>query len=384
MGSIFRKLVPREITIDHLLVEDLDPNEVYVNDDLYDNNDIEVRYAQALDKWRWTQGYIHSMGMAIFLSGIIAIYVLLYLQDLRIDSARLRVAIGNADKFTQNQPAYIHRSFIDRMSIHLRAFTYKRRNSWLWRRGLGGMSLGMAVTILVGWMYPTLYTFTQYPYYHVYARHGPPALASRAGMIAISTIPFIIALGMKANWISLITGVGHERLNLLHRWLGLLCLFFSIVHTIPFLVEPVRGDYGVRGGSWDALREKLLHGKGNIYYWNGFAALGCLLWLNLASMPFLRRWRYEFFVHIHILTGIGAVAMLFWHCNNKLTSVWTPKTPFTIINIHLTVITVALPLGNCRSLVYRSCLALHLQDKLVLIIWKVVLRRHWCSQPPYR
>ncbi|RPB24208.1 hypothetical protein L211DRAFT_215110 [Terfezia boudieri ATCC MYA-4762] len=320
MAAYIQKLFPRALEMNHLLLEDLDPNQVYVNNDIYDNNDIVVRYAQALDPWRWTRGWVHAMGMASFLCGIIAIYVVLYLQDLRIDAARLRVAIGNADKFTRNQPAYVHRAFTDRMSTHLRAFTYKRRHSWIWRRGLGGMSLGMAVTVLVGWLYPTLYTFTQHPYYHVYARYGPPGLASRAGMIAVATIPFIIALGMKANWISLVTGVGHERLNVLHRWLGLLCLFFSLVHTIPFLVEPVKGDWGDGTGSWAALRDKLLYGKGSIYYWNGFAALGCILWMNIASLPFFRRWRYEFFVHIHIFTGVGTLAMLFWHCYDQLSS----------------------------------------------------------------
>ena len=306
---------------DQLLVENLNPHEIWVNSDLYNNNDIEVIYAQALDPWRWTTGYLHAMGMAIFLTGIIAIYIALYLQDLRIDTARLRVAIRNMDKFGPNYEPYIHRNFIDRMSTHLRAFTYRRTDSWLWRRALGGMSLGMAATVLVGWAYPTLYVFSQKPWYHVYEKHGPPGLASRAGMIAIATIPFIFALSMKANWISLVTGVGHERLNVLHRWLGLLCLFFSIVHTIPFLVEPVHGDWGDGPGSWAALREKLYHGKGNIYYWNGFGALGCLIWLNLASVSFMRRWCYEFFVHIHIFNGVGALVLLFWHCHNKLTSV---------------------------------------------------------------
>ena len=306
---------------DQLFIEDLDPNEIWVNSDLYNNNDIEVVYAQALDHWRWTRGYLHAMGMALFLAGIIVIYIVLYLQDLRIDTSRLRVAIRNLDKSNPTQAPYIHRKFTDRMSTHLRAFTYRRSNSWLWRRGFGGLSLGMAATILVGWAYPTLYVFTQKPWYRAYQKHGPPGLANRAGMIAIATIPFIYVLSMKANWISLVTGVGHERLNVLHRWLGLLCLFFSIVHTIPFLVEPVRGDWGDGPGSWAALREKLYHGKGNIYYWNGFAALGCLIWLNLASMSFMRRWCYEFFVHIHIFNGVAVLGLLFWHCHNKLTSV---------------------------------------------------------------
>lgn len=323
--------MPSVNTVSQLLVEDLDPNTIYVNNDIYNNSDIYVRYAQALDPWRWTRGYLHALGMAIFLAGIIAIYIVLYLQDFRIDTSRLRVAIRNVDKSNPNQAPYIHRKFTDRMSTHIRAFTYRRPNSWLWRRGFGGMSLGMAATIFVGWAYPTFYVFPQKPWYRVYAEYGPPGLAGRAGMIAIATIPFIYALSMKANWISLVTGVGHERLNVLHRWLGLICLFFSIVHTVPFLVEPVHGDWGDGPGSWAALREKLLHGRGNIYYWNGFAALGCMVWLNLASISFLRRLSYEFFVHIHIFNGVAMLGLLFWHCHNQLTSVGPSKFTLSLI-----------------------------------------------------
>lgn len=101
-------------------------------------------------------------------------------------------------------------------------------------------------------------------------------------MIGIALTPFILALGMKANLISFMTGVGHERLNALHRWMGMLAGIMGVIHTIPFLVEPVRDE------GWHALKNKLLHGRGNIYYWNGFGALACLLWLCIASFPFIR------------------------------------------------------------------------------------------------
>lgn len=306
---------------DHLMLEDMDKSEVFVNSHLYDNDNIEVRYSQALDPWRWTKGYLHALGESMFLQGIIAIFILLYLQDLRIDRNRLRTAIANSRAKTgvHTEP-YVHRSFLDRMSTHLRAFTYRRKHWWLWRKGLGGISLGLALIIAAGWAYPMLYVFTQHPYYRMFAWYGPPGIAGRSGMIAVAITPFSIALGMKANWVSLVTGVGHERLNVLHRWLGLLCGVMAVIHTVPFLYEPVRD------GGWGALREKLLHGKGNIYYWNGFAALACLLWLDVASLPFLRRWRYEFFVHLHIICGVGYLAMLFWHCADMLTSwhyLWT-------------------------------------------------------------
>lgn len=51
---------------------------------------------------------------------------------------------------------------------------------------------------------------------------------------------------MKANFISVLTGLGHERLNVLHRWLAYICLFLSLVHTIPFYVTPVWDNGGLR------------------------------------------------------------------------------------------------------------------------------------------
>ena len=44
---------------------------------------------------------------------------------------------------------------------------------------------------------------------------------------------------MKANLITMVTGISHERLNVLHRWAAYLCLVLSILHTVPFYVTPI-------------------------------------------------------------------------------------------------------------------------------------------------
>lgn len=97
--------------------------------------------------------------------------------------------------------------------------------------------------------------------------------------MAIAMLPFILALGMKVNLISLVTGVGHEKLNVLHRWLALLFGILSLIHAIPYVVEPVK-----RGG-WELAREKFMS---HPTYWNGVGAMACLFWLCVASMPFIR------------------------------------------------------------------------------------------------
>ena len=95
--------------------------------------------------------------------------------------------------------------------------------------------------------FTVLYCFVPQPLYWSSIRFGSPPLAIRSGMLAVALMPWLVALSMKANLVSLLTGIGHERLNALHRWGGWLCLFLSLVHTIPFYVTPVwdRGGYAV-------------------------------------------------------------------------------------------------------------------------------------------
>jgi hypothetical protein len=46
-----------------------------------------------------------------------------------------------------------------------------------------------------------------------------------------SCTPIVIALASKANITTLLTGIGHEKLNVVHRWIS---FGLAWVHTIPF------------------------------------------------------------------------------------------------------------------------------------------------------
>ncbi|KAK3612718.1 hypothetical protein LTR56_028276, partial [Elasticomyces elasticus] len=41
------------------------------------------------------------------------------------------------------------------------------------------------------------------------------------------------------------TGIGHERLNVLHRWLAYICMLLSLIHTVPFYVTPIWDQGGL-------------------------------------------------------------------------------------------------------------------------------------------
>jgi len=100
-------------------------------------------------------------------------------------------------------------------------------------------SIGAIAIVASALVFVLLYCFVPQPLYWQSIAFGSPPIAIRAGMIAVAMMPWIVGLAMKPNFISILTGIGHERLNVLHRWLAYICLLLSLIHTVPFYVQPV-------------------------------------------------------------------------------------------------------------------------------------------------
>lgn len=56
------------------------------------------------------------------------------------------------------------------------------------------------------------------------------AIGVRAGWLTITQLSLLILLSGKVNIIGLITGVGYERLNVLHRWVARTMLLTATLH----------------------------------------------------------------------------------------------------------------------------------------------------------
>ena len=175
-------------------------------------------------------------------------------------------------------------------------------------------SLSVMCIVAVGLIFSVLYCFVPQPLYFQSMAFGSPPLAIRSGMMAVALMPWIIALSMKANIISVMTGIGHERLNVLHRWAAYLCLFLALLHTIPFYVQMLRDPVGY--ATWRAY----FNTNGIYIFGTGFAAIAPLIFLCIHSIASLRHWAYELFVTTHVPVSIIYLGMLFWHCKNYLTS----------------------------------------------------------------
>ncbi|KAG6317361.1 hypothetical protein E4U22_006325 [Claviceps purpurea] len=156
-------------------------------------------------------------------------------------------------------------------------------------------SLAVLACVLVALVYVILYCFLQQPLYWESIRFGSPPVAIRSGMLAVAMTPWIVVTSMKANILTTLIGIGPERLNVFHRWLGYICLFLSLVHMIPFHVQPVWKD-----GGMTVFNQIFPDGSG-IIYGTGVACIVPLIWLCVASLPWIRRFAYETFVIYTIL-----------------------------------------------------------------------------------
>nr|OQO09799.1 hypothetical protein B0A51_18162 [Rachicladosporium sp. CCFEE 5018] len=175
-------------------------------------------------------------------------------------------------------------------------------------------SIGVICIVFAALAFTMLYCFVPQPLYWQSITYGSPPLAIRAGMLAVAMMPWVVGLSMKANFISILTGIGHERLNVLHRWLAYICLLLSLIHTVPFYIQPLWEHGGTR------VYQSYFAANGGYIYGTGIAALVPLILLCLHSLPPLRRAFYEVFVIVHVPLSIVFLGMLFWHCHNYLTS----------------------------------------------------------------
>lgn len=111
----------------------------------------------------------------------------------------------------------------------------------LWPVNLLGLpACGMLGFLLATLLFVTVLDFAVRPYYREHLGYGSPPLAIRSGLMAFACTPILIALAGKANLITLLTGIGHEKLNVVHRWVAWMCFALSWIHTIPFFIASYR------------------------------------------------------------------------------------------------------------------------------------------------
>ncbi|PWN93563.1 hypothetical protein FA10DRAFT_264198 [Acaromyces ingoldii] len=203
--------------------------------------------------------------------------------------------------------------FYFRTAAFLRSITYQRCSLPLGRgKRIDIPDLGKTLVIASFSIGMIVWCFAVTPYYRCTREWGSPPLAIRAGMLANGMITFVFAFGTKVNLVTALTNIAHERLQVYHQWLARLVLFFSVVHTIPFIVQPLRD-----GGSHNLYLWWYHNGP---EMWNGTVSLALLAWIVASSTNVFRSWSYEFFVVQHLVSVILFIGFYFAHTGNELNS----------------------------------------------------------------
>ncbi|KAG9003881.1 hypothetical protein FRB94_002798 [Tulasnella sp. JGI-2019a] len=175
-------------------------------------------------------------------------------------------------------------------SIFYSVYRYLDRPVW-WVGYSVGLSLAFAIytgIISFGILYHNLPTF------------GP----RRAGWIAVGQIPFIIFLSTKNNLLGFVLGVGYEKLNVWHRWVGKTMFLSLMAHVVGYLVL-------------FTAKAKLVHEVRILY--DAWIALSGFLCLSLFSLPVVRTSAYRLFWHAHwvgyilMFVGVSFHAEDAWH-----------------------------------------------------------------------
>jgi hypothetical protein len=130
---------------------------------------------------------------------------------------------------------------------------------------------------------------------------GSPPLATRSGWLALGCMPFVFATASKTNWITLLTGVSHERLQVFHRWIAYAFFILALLHTFPFIVYHVH---------WKDMQAHF--SESLLFYWTGIVALVFQAWLTFMSHSTIRSLGYEFFKISHFAAVVVFMITFFW------------------------------------------------------------------------
>ncbi|KAH8430011.1 ferric reductase family protein [Aspergillus melleus] len=150
------------------------------------------------------------------------------------------------------------------------------------------------------------------PYYWPNTRElsygSSPPIATRTGWMALALLPFVLALSTKANLISALTGVSHEKLQVFHHWTSYAMFVLALIHTFPFIIFHIwKGDMVKQYNT-------------SIAYWTGVVALIFQAYLTVMSLPSIRNRYYEFFKATHLLAALVFILFFFLHCDFRLSS----------------------------------------------------------------
>ncbi|CAN6626629.1 hypothetical protein TRVA0_011S00232 [Trichomonascus vanleenenianus] len=123
-------------------------------------------------------------------------------------------------------------------------------------------------------------------------------VGKRIGKVATGSLPILYLFATKNDTITFITGIPHDKLNFIHRWIGRVVFAMIIAHLTIAIKYWLDLDFKI-----------MIEIPPQIF---GMIAFGSMCILNLASPRIIRRLSYEFFLFNHgLFAGIMMLFALF-------------------------------------------------------------------------
>ncbi|KAJ7436564.1 ferric reductase like transmembrane component-domain-containing protein [Mycena latifolia] len=132
---------------------------------------------------------------------------------------------------------------------------------------------------------------------------SPQYYANRIGLIAATQFPLVIALGMKNNIITFLTGISFDKLNILHRIAARVLCVMLWIHGSGHFIE------NGRAGNLEDLQET--------WFRCGIMAISALTLLCILSVQPLRSRAYELFLVAHFSFALIFLGGAYYHAANN-------------------------------------------------------------------
>lgn len=126
-------------------------------------------------------------------------------------------------------------------------------------------------------------------------------VAFRAAWLTITQIPMVYLLSMKGGPVVRLSGLSHERLNSVHRWVGRFVFLSATIH-VAFMKSSISIHDIVKS-----------HDEGMSVVRYGIGAYSTLVWIVVTSILPLRKWNFRLFYLNHWITTIGFLVIIFQH-----------------------------------------------------------------------
>lgn len=161
---------------------------------------------------------------------VVGILFLAYIFTMAIDTLRKGLQV------VPQRP-----SFLRKLQAIGRYVFYRRiRASWPAKLLDFPTDIGTILFLLVTMVFLTALVFAVKPYYREQIGYGSPPIAIRSGLMAFACVPILVALSGKVNTLTFLTGISHEKLNILHRWVAWMSFALSLLHALPFFIGSAR------------------------------------------------------------------------------------------------------------------------------------------------